>query len=218
MDKSDIRKQILSKRDLLKHEEIEEKSRLIFEKLVNLDEYMTAENILVYASIGSEVKTDDIILDALANGKKVFCPKVTDKKKGKMEFVRITAPEDLSLGYFGIREPVITDESELASFSEVNPGYKTGSDGDGLDHMEGDFVLDKARTLVIMPGVAFDQNGNRIGYGGGFYDRYLSEYPDLQTIALGFEVQISEEEFDLDETDIKPKRLISENGDIAGSE
>ena len=186
MEKNEIRAQILARRDALSPEEIEEKSRLIFEKLVNMEEYRDAENILVYASMGSEVRTDDIILDALANGKKVFCPKVTDKKNGVMEFVRITALEDLSEGYFGIREPQITAESELAG-----------------DELTG--------TLVIMPGVAFDKDGNRIGYGGGFYDRYLLKHGLNQTIALCFQAQITDEIIGIEDTDIKPAIILSED-------
>ena len=189
MEKNEIRAQILAKRDALTTEEIEQKSRLIFEKLVNMEEYRNAENILVYASMESEVRTDDIILDALADGKKVFCPKVTDKGNALMEFVRITALEDLKEGYFGIREPEITDESELAGNAKEE---------------------DEGKYLVIMPGVAFDRDGNRIGYGGGFYDRYLAEHEISKTIALCFKVQIIDEIIKSTSEDIRPKVLISE--------
>ncbi|WP_034452393.1 5-formyltetrahydrofolate cyclo-ligase [Butyrivibrio sp. AE2032] len=193
MDKKHIRKASLAKRDALTREQIEEKSRQIFEKLMELNEYRDAENILVYASMRSEVLTDDIILDALANGKKVFCPKVTDKPNGIMEFVRIMSLEELKEGYFGISEPELTDDSEIAG----RAGFE-----------EGTGCSDK--TLVIMPGAAFDRQCNRIGYGGGFYDRYLKRHPEFQTVALSFECQILDELIPVDEFDVKPTALLTE--------
>ena len=184
MDKGKIRADVLEKRDGLSDKEIEQKSRLIFEKLINTKEYKNSENILVYASMGSEVRTDEIILDALANGKKVFCPKVTDKKAGTMVFIRISALEDLKEGYFYIREPKLDENAEIMGKS--------------------------AKTLVIMPGVAFDRNKNRIGYGGGFYDRYLSGHPDYATVALCFEEQIITDSIEPEVTDVIPDYLLTD--------
>jgi 5-formyltetrahydrofolate cyclo-ligase len=186
MDKEDIRRRTLEKRDQLSKEEIEEKSRQILEKIVTLEEYKNAENVLIYASMRSEVVTDDIILDCLANGKNVFCPKVTDKERGIMEFVGITSLEELSEGFYGIREPELSEEK---LFSQ------------GMD-------IDK--SLVIMPGAAFDVHRNRVGYGGGYYDRYLKRFPGLMTAAVCFDLQISDERIDADENDVRPLAVVSE--------
>ena len=169
MDKTDIRKMITKERDMLSEDEISEKSRSIFEQLVEIPEYEKAKNILIYASMRSEVRTDEIILDAIASGKNVFCPKVTDKANGIMEFIRVLDVEDLKEGFYGIREPEITDESER--FHE-NPEY--------LD----------SETVAVVPGVAFDAWGNRIGYNGGYYDRFLAGHKDIYTIALAYKLQI----------------------------
>ena len=107
MTKDDLRKQALLKRDSLLKDKITGYSREIFDKLTALLPYKEAGNILIYASMRSEVITDEIILDALASGKRVFCPKVVDKTNGLMTFVRIRALEELKEGYFGIREPVV---------------------------------------------------------------------------------------------------------------
>ena len=187
MDKDEIRKQILKLRDGLTKDEMEERSRLIFERLSLIDEYIQAQNILIYASMGSEVITDDIILDSLANGRNVFCPKVTDKNNGIMEFVRISSLEELTEGYFSIREPELSDESEVA----------TGLSAD--------------TTLVIMPGVAFDRSRNRIGYGGGYYDRCLAKHSDLHTIAICYDLQIVENGLKIGEHDIRPDKVITES-------
>ena len=165
--KDEIRKAMLKKRDTLTPSEIDEKSRVIFEKLTDTEVYKSAENILVYASFLSEVKTDDIILDALSLGKNVFCPKVTNRDLGFMKFVRIYDIDELSEGYFGIREPEITENSEI--------------------------YARRAKTLAVIPGVAFDKNGNRIGYKGGFYDRFLADNKDVYSIAVAYNFQILEE-------------------------
>ena len=186
MNKETCRKNALEKRNSLSGTEIKEKSRVIFEKLGDMELYRNASNILIYASMGSEASTDEIMLDALSLGKKVFCPKVTDKKAGIMEFVRIDSPEDLAEGYFHIREPEISDGSELY---------------DGQD---------SENTLVIMPLVAFDDNLDRIGYGGGFYDRYLERFEKLMTVAIAFECQKSDELLPSTDVDIKPGIIITE--------
>ena len=203
MTKEDIRKRTITKRDSLSPEELQEKSRQIFEKLIGTEEYRSAEDILVYASMRSEVITDDIILDSLSEGKRVFCPKVTDKNAGTMEFVRIFSLEDLKEGYFGIREPEITDDSEIYADDSCK------SD----DHTE-DSLIGGTLTLGIMPGVAFDHQRNRIGYSGGFYDRYLEKHPYVNTIALCMDCQLWEETIPDDMHDVRPQKLITETAVI----
>jgi 5-formyltetrahydrofolate cyclo-ligase len=180
--KGDYRNQILLKRDDLSEKELFEKSRAVFDKLIELDEYKRAENILTYASFGSEVKTDEIILDALAAGKNVFCPKVTDRKSGTMEFVRIYSMEDLKEGFHGIREPEITPNAEL-------------------------FAAENA--LAVIPGVVFDRNNNRIGYNGGFYDRFLAAHKKVDKVAICFDLQVVEEPIPTEVHDIPMDKIIS---------
>ena len=166
--KDSIRKAVLQKRDSLSGDLIISKSSIITEKVVKLEEYLKAENILIYAAMRSEVRTDEIILKSLKYNKNVFCPKCIDTKNGLMEFVKIKSIEDLTCGYYGIREPRIGEASVLF---------------DGVS-------FDVAKTLVIIPGVAFDNAGNRIGYKGGYYDRFLSKYPGILSVALSFKEQL----------------------------
>ena len=186
MEKKEIRLQALEKRDALSRSEIEENSRIIMEKLTGLRKYREADNILCYASMRSEVDTGDILLDAIGCGKKVFCPKVTDRAGGIMKFVRIYRIEDLDEGYFGIREPAIGEDSEL---------FKDGSDEE---------------TVVIMPGVAFDEDRDRIGYNGGFYDRFLSGKNMYFKVAIAFDCQVMRKTIPSGIHDIKPDILITE--------
>ena len=192
-DKSTLRKLIVAKRDKLTAKERIEKSSQIFEKLIETPEYKRAENVLVYASMGSEVITDDIILDALSEGKNVFCPKVISRKEREMKFVQISRIEDLEEGFQGIREPVITDSSVI---------FNMDSDLYDYDQMK--------NTLVIMPGTVFDKKRNRIGYNGGFYDTFLSVFHGLSTFALAYDVQIFEGDILAKDHDIKPDKIITD--------
>ena len=187
MDKRELRTKYIAKRKSIPVEERLEKSRRIFERLTLLPEYQTAENILAYASSKGEVVTDEIILDALSLGKNVFCPKVTDVERSQMEFVRINSLEEMSEGAFGIREPQMNESSDVAK------------------------ELDPENTLVIMPGAVFDRQLNRIGYGAGFYDRYLKKYPFYKTVALCFACQIADEVIEADVNDVKPGMLVTED-------
>lgn len=98
----------------------------------------------------------------------------------RMDFWKIASYEELSPGAFSILEPAGTSEK--------------ASGGDGL---------------MIVPGVAFDRKRNRIGYGRGYYDRYLSTHSGLRTIAVAFECQIVEE-IEREETDIVPMVLVTD--------
>ena len=187
MDKRELRTIYIAKRKSIPTEIKQEKSRRILEKIVDLPEYLNAENILAYASRKGEVITDEIILDALSLGKNVFCPKVTDVEKSEMVFVRIDSLEEMEEGAFGIREPQITDQSDVAK------------------------ELDPEKTLVIMPGAVFDRQLNRIGYGAGFYDRYLKKYPFYNTVALCFACQIADGVIESDVNDIRPMMLVTED-------
>ena len=178
---------IIKERDMISPEDIELRSRNIFEQLVELPEYEEAENVLVYASMRSEVRTDEIILDALASGKNVFCPKVINKASSEMVFVRILEIEDLKEGYYGIREP------ELMEGAEIYPS-------EGLDET----------SIVIVPGVAFDRQGNRIGYNGGFYDSFLGKHPDINTVALCYRMQVLDH-LPAEDHDIPVKKILSED-------
>ena len=102
-----------------------------------------------------------------------------------MTFYRIMPGEELIEGYKGILEPDLLTTHEK-------------------------FVFDREKqndVLMIMPGVAFDAKRNRIGYGKGFYDKYLADKPDLRTIAVGFAMQMIPE-IEAEETDIRPMQVI----------
>jgi 5-formyltetrahydrofolate cyclo-ligase len=155
---------VLKARDALSPAAAAEKSARIVERLLGMDEYRRASTIMAYLDFRSEVRTGKLVEQAMADGKRVAVP-VTDVAGRRLTPSLLEDfPGDLQPGAWGIPEP--------------GPGRLRP-----LDPLELD--------LVIVPGVAFDGEGNRLGYGGGFYDRFLPRTgPGTVFVALAFELQI----------------------------
>ncbi len=154
-----------------------------------------SEKICSYVCSLPEYKEADVIYCYVDYNHEVFTWPIMEQamKDGKcvavprvdgtdMDFYYITEPFDLEPGYFGIREP-----------------------------KKGLLKAAEEEALFLMPGVAFDRAHHRVGYGGGFYDRYLEKHPKLQTVALAYECQIFEA-VPFEEFDIRPSVLITEAG------
>jgi len=142
------------------------KSQAIGRRLFRTRQYRRARRLLCYAAIGGEVQTRGILERALSDGKKVFVPVVTDKSRRHMVVAQVKDLEkDLAhQGHYGIAHPL-----KLSS-REISPG-----------------TLD----LVILPGVAFDGQGNRLGRGGGYFDRFLERVPArIPRVGLAFRFQV----------------------------
>ncbi len=180
--KETLRTQILQKRREISFDRRFRSEVLITDRILGHQWYYSATDILVYKSFGSEISTEEIIKDALNHGKTVYLPKVLSVKDGTMEFFRFTKDTLLTKGYGGILEPP-AENPFVYTEEKVN------------------------NTLMIMPGLVFDRKRSRIGYGKGFYDRYLQEKEALHTIAIGFDCQMVN---DIEEEpgDIKPKQVI----------
>ena len=183
MDKKEIRREIIAKRDLIKNKsELDEK---IEEKLRNNEIYKNSKNIFIYLGFGSEINTIKYVEDFLNEGKKIIIP-YTDMKNKVMYGIEVNTLDGLKKNKFGILEP--TDTSKIFNKEDID--------------------------LVIMPGVAFDRSGNRIGYGGGYYDKFLCEMSsDIPTIALAYNIQILEE-VPSEKHDIKVGMVITEKETI----
>ena len=183
MNKKEIRREIITKRDLIKNKsDLDEK---IEEKLRNNEIYKNSKNIFIYLGFGSEINTIKYVEDFLNEGKKIIIP-YTDMKNKVMYGIEINTLDGLKKNKFGILEP--TDGSEIFNKEDID--------------------------LIIMPGVAFDRSGNRVGYGGGYYDKFLSEInSDIPTIALAYDVQILEE-VPSEQHDIKVGMVITEKETI----
>lgn len=182
-NKTEIRKYIKEMKKNLTGEEIRLRSNRIAKKLFESPFYKQSECIYLYVSYNQEVDTVGIIKYILEDKKRVAVPKVVDKN---MEFHEITSLDQLSEGAFGIQEPTV---NKLVS---EDPEWASSN-------------------LMIIPGLAFDKNGSRIGHGGGYYDRYLHKYPDKigSKIALAYDFQVLEH-IDIESYDEKIDGIITD--------
>ena len=147
--KKELRKEAKAYRNSLCEDDRLNKSTQMIHHLKFLKEFRNADAFLMYASLQGEVETLSLIKELLEEGKKnVYCP-VTNGDK--MEFYRIKAFEDLKEGNFHVLEPEVVENNLF--IPEKNKNY-----------------------CMIMPGLMFDKKGNRLGYGKGYYDRYMSRY------------------------------------------
>lgn len=178
--KAVIRKNSIKKRNRLTPLEQIFASDKITEYVVSIEEVVNAESVLLYADFNNEVMTDKMALKLMLMGKKVYMPKVTGDS---MEFYRIFELDEMLPGAFGIREPI--------DISDLSYNYKAGD-------------------VIICPGVAFDENGNRIGYGKGFYDRYLMDKDNLVKIGICYQCQIVDV-IDAEVNDIRMNYVVSED-------
>lgn len=160
--KSAIRKEILNKRKQMSQEEVDAKSQQILNQLISLNIVENPQVILCYMDFRNEVKTDAIIEYLLEQDKVVVLPKV-NTETNTLDLYQIEGFKDLVTSSMGIREP----NEELPQ------------------------ILPSDIDLILAPGVAFDLNGYRMGYGGGFYDKLLPQVrPDCNVIALTFDLQL----------------------------
>lgn len=183
MEKETQRKRALMRRNSIPERERKKWSQNIVEQVLQSDWYKRAGMILSYVSIRSEVETTDLNRVIIREGKKLFLPKTYPKEK-KMSFYPVQSMDLLQSGYQGILEPQETE----GAFEQIK---------------------DAGFVLMIMPGVCFDSNGNRMGYGGGYYDRYLEKFGSLitHTVMLAYQAQ-EEKKIEVNIYDRKPERII----------
>ncbi len=144
--------------------------------------YKKAKTIFTYCSFGSEVETIFTLEPMMRHGKKVCLPRLKDKPQ--MEFHLLEQLKKLERNRYGVYEPPIWA-------STCTPD---------------------ADSLMLVPGVAFDLEGNRIGFGGGFYDCYLQRYPETVTMGLCFDFQLLEDTIPVEETDQKLQYILTTRG------
>ncbi len=160
--KNEIRRRILSKRNALSTSEISDRSLVIQRHVTNLSHYKSAKIIAAYFPIGSEVRTEHIIDSALKSQKVVLLPKVASNKIAFSRVFRADFRDNkLVEGRFRILEPPRSS-----------------------------YNAQKNIDLLIVPGIAFDKYGNRIGYGKGYYDRFIEQNDFRFSIGLGFHFQV----------------------------
>lgn len=181
MDKKEFRDITIKNRNNLSLAERNYMDDLILDKLLKSKMYKESINIFTFINYGSEVQTKSFITKAIGDGKRVFVPKMV-KGTREMKAVEINSLENLKPDNWGILEPKTFD-------GEV--------DKQCLD-------------LIIVPGVVFDRSGNRIGYGGGYYDRYFSDLNFIiKKVVLAYDMQVVES-LESEEHDVKVDFIITE--------
>ncbi len=178
-EKKRIRQEILRKRAALDSEYIERYSKLLCEKLMNTPEYKCCSSICLYMPIKNEIDVRHILENAWACGKKVYLPKILQGDDGLyMDFYQYDKATPLIEGPYNILEP----------------------DSD-------DALVPDKDTLIIMPGAVFSKDRVRIGYGGGYYDRYLSHNPVCKTMAVAYDFQVLDK-LVCDVHDVRPQKVL----------
>ena len=188
--KNRVRKEYIQRRNGLSPEEVLQKSITICNRIRNSSFYQEMENIFVYSALGNEVDLSPFIKQAWKDEKNVFFPKVfgTD-----MEFYKVSSFDQLEEGCFHVLEPI----ASLEPFSLRVSGLP--------------------KILVLTPGVAFSENGARIGYGKGFYDRYFCKleklFCDFVPVGIAYDFQITNE-FEAENLDYKMSTIFTEKKEV----
>ncbi len=176
-------KEILHERNQIPENQYQAFSEKICESVLKLNEYQECDNLLIFYPYLGEVNVLNIAENAILRRKRVFFPKVTGDTT--MDFIEVSALDDFDKGYKGILEPLGT-----ALFDKQN-------------------ILTK--TVMILPGSAFDYNGNRAGYGKGYYDRYLEGcHTKITKVGVCFSLQMLKHLPDVKATDIPMDYVINE--------
>ncbi len=184
MEKNEIRSSYLRGREEISPEESKLLSIKVQESFVLTPEFKAARSIALYSSFRGEVLTDLIAGQAWKEGKRLAYPKVMGHHPPQLAFFRVGGPDELTPGAYGIMEP--GDEARLAGETDI-----------------GSF------DCIVVPGVAFDIFGYRLGYGKGFYDRRLSG-ASATIVALSYGRQVIKEALPFDSHDVKMDVLVTE--------
>ena len=187
-DKLELRNRYLNYRNGLSEKEREEKSTQIWELLKKEEVFQKAQAVLVYMDYRSEVMTTGLVEELFSfKDKRIFAPRVEGMN---IRFYEVSSMQDFECGYQNIREPRI-DPAKLFT----------------------DKMSQELKCLILVPGAVFDRERGRMGYGKGFYDRYLAAFPKLHSAALAFACQIAKK-VPVEEHDIKPDMIITDMGVI----
>lgn len=157
-----MRARLIAARLQLSREDAREKSALIQQRILALPAWRAAKQILLYKAFKNEVSTDLLLRDAWERGVRVLLPRCLPGEGG-MEWACVRRPEELCVGKYGVPAP---DPEKCVGVAAPTP------------------------DVVIAPGVAFTRGGHRMGFGGGYYDRFLAIAKARLVIGLAYELQI----------------------------
>ena len=160
--KQELRREFLRIRRAAAPAQKENWNRRIAERFVDWPIYQQCRSVMFYVATAEEAATAELIEDALRRGKQVYAP-LLGNKYGEMSAAVIGSLQDLIVGKYGLKMP--------------KPDSATLAAGESID-------------LVVVPGVAFDRTGNRLGMGAGYYDRFFSQTRHAVRLGLAWECQV----------------------------
>lgn len=166
--KKSIRSELRAKRESLEPKLWQDYSNKIQRNILKSQLYKECDILMAYADKNNEVGTLTLCEDALISGKELYFPKVLENfNEARMEFYRVNSTNELTPGFHNILEP-------LGDVTRVFDYEKTLG----------------RKVLMIVPGIAFDDKGHRLGYGKGYYDNYLRDKEAIMRIGICFSMQI----------------------------
>ena len=177
-NKTALRAELKKARNNLEPSYVSEASKLICQRIIKSSLYENAKVILAYLAFGKEVKCDELIRKALDDGKTVCVPFIVDNEH--FLAARLNSLENFDLDRYGIR-------TVKEPISEINQ--------EDID-------------LVLVPGLAFGNDGSRIGMGAGYYDRFLANSKAI-TLGLAYK-KLMQESIPVDEHDVFVQNLVNE--------
>lgn len=181
LEKRKLREKILERLHHISKEEKEKKVEILKEKLFSLNEFKKAKCIMFYVSKHYEVDTHEMIDESIAMGKKVVIPITLKEEKTLKPSELRDREKELIKGRYGIHQP---HEKHIRPVP--------------LEEVD----------LMVVPGLAFDRSGHRLGHGGGYYDRFLEKAPPaIFTVGLAFDFQVVDE-LPKHATDIPVKKIL----------
>ena len=187
--KNDFRKQVIESRKNKDSEFISINSQIITEKLLSMDCIQQASTIMLYLDFNNEVKTDQLITKLISLRKTVTSPVTIKDERKLIPYEIINLKEGINIGTYGIREP----NKDLSNEIDV-----------------------KNIDVLIVPAVAYDKNCYRLGYGGGYYDRFIEHLrDDAITIGIAFDLQLFDS-IPKEEHDAQLNYIITESSTYVG--
>lgn len=183
MSKEDIRKEFIRRRAGIDKEEHKRRSSCAMRQIIDSEEYARCTRLLAYMPVRNEISTADLVSDVLNSGRMLYLPRVARERR-ELEIVRVSdISTDLAKGTFGILEPV----GALGAATQAE-----------IEQIE----------IAVIPGVAFDREGYRLGYGAGYFDGFLSKLSaDCLTVGVCFSEQLVER-LPRDPWDVPVKRVV----------
>lgn len=188
-DKKNLRKKMILLRDTLSKEELLQKSKEICEKVLSADEYKNSSALYAFMPINSEVDILPVLEDAIIKNKRVYLPKV---EGDEIFFYQVNDFSSLIKSKYSIKEPIGNEPKDELFFGKK-----------------------EENVFFLVPGLVFDYQGNRIGYGKGFYDKYFErlyktrQANDINTYGVAFFEQIVKS-IKTDITDKKINNIITD--------